>query len=507
MRIVLLTGRLASRKIREIASEIMKKHTSLELDVIELPIDVAALISDKYLLSILPRIGEKLAGADLIIVPGYSQGDMSIVANAIGKPVIKGPKHLHDIPLFIEMILKGVEFSPLRPADDVLYEIRSTISRRVLESLRDKARNDNYFTIGDVPISRHYPIVILELYPRSIVDIAEVKRSIEYADLVSIGVSINEDPRDYIELVKLVKDGYRKPVGIDVYDIDQALLIAEYVDMINGVKLDELDRVFAYKERLRYKGIVIVDDKLDPNDIKNIVLKLREDGFKKIIVDPVLKPPLTGLIHSLLRIHRFKSIAPDIPVLIGAGNVTEMADVDSIGLNAMLAFIGVELGVEVFLTTEASPKTKGSTFELRRALDMALIAKEYSCTPKDLGIHLLCLKDKRKITQSYPRSSMRVLASNVWRYGVDPRGFFKIFVDHSSKKIILQHYEYGKTEPVIEIIGDDPGSILKEVIERGLASSPDHFFYLGYELAKAEIALILGKNYIQEARLFEFEYP
>lgn len=506
MKIALLTGRLAYKKVREIADEISKKYPSLELHVVQLPIDVAAMISERYLLSILPDLRDKLREIDLIVVPGYTHGDMTIVATALGKPVVKGPKHAHDIPLFIEMLMKGMEFSPVKPADEVILVSKSTTSQRTLESLKQEARRDHYFTIGNVPISSHYPTILLEVYPAVVKHVEDIAKAVEIADMISIGIPVHEDPRDYIDLIRSIKERFHKPIGIDVYSIDNIGTVAEHVDFVNGVRVDEINRVIAERDKLKDKGIIVVDDKLEPGQVKAVISKLRESGLYRVIFDPVMKPPIIGAMSSLLRIHEIRKTIPDTPLLMGVGNVTEMVDVDSLGVNALLAFIGVELGVEVYMTTETSPKARGSTLELRRALDMGVLARKYNTVPKDLGISLLCLKDKRRVHSDYTRAPEHVTASRKWNYGVDPRGFFKIYVDHSSRNIILQHFKYDENTPDLEIVGDDPQSLLREVIERGLAMSPDHFFYLGYELAKAEIALRLGKNYAQDSRLFECEY-
>jgi hypothetical protein len=46
----------------------------------------------------------------------------------------------------------------------------------------------------------------------------------------------------------------------------------------------------------------------------------------------------------------------------------------------------------------------------------------------------------------------------------------------------------------------DPFRLIREVL-RQQAITPDHAFYLGYEMAKAVIALSLGKNYVQDEPL------
>lgn len=51
------------------------------------------------------------------------------------------------------------------------------------------------------------------------------------------------------------------------------------------------------------------------------------------------------------------------------------------------------------------------------------------------------------------------------------------------------------------VVGDDAKSISDTVVENKLISRLDHAAYLGRELKKAEIALKLGKNYVQDSEL------
>jgi len=90
----------------------------------------------------------------------------------------------------------------------------------------------------------------------------------------------------------------------------------------------------------------------------------------------------------------------------------------------------------------------------------------------------------------------------------DENGFFLILVDHSKKKIIVEHYNYvkeknliktGKINEVIE--GVNAEELSKKIIKKGLLSRLDHASYLGRELQKAEQALKHGIEYTQDEEL------
>jgi dihydropteroate synthase len=91
-------------------------------------------------------------------------------------------------------------------------------------------------------------------------------------------------------------------------------------------------------------------------------------------------------------------------------------------------------------------------------------------------------------------------ASEEWRpYTLDPLGVFKIRVDHELN--CIEALYIGRKGRIL-IRGKNAKAIQDKILELGLISQLSHAMYLGRELMKAEIALQLGKNYIQEIPLF-----
>lgn len=80
---------------------------------------------------------------------------------------------------------------------------------------------------------------------------------------------------------------------------------------------------------------------------------------------------------------------------------------------------------------------------------------------------------------------------------LDPKGYFVIFPDRMTGKIVVEHYHNnGLLNQIIE--GVDVGSIYMTIIELGIVSKLDHACYLGKELAKAEESLRTGSPYQQD---------
>lgn len=81
---------------------------------------------------------------------------------------------------------------------------------------------------------------------------------------------------------------------------------------------------------------------------------------------------------------------------------------------------------------------------------------------------------------------------------MDRAGYFVIIPQQEKGIIVVEHYSYdNRLLRVIE--GKDARSIYSTVIENGWIMQLSHAAYLGAELAKAEISIKLGLEYIQGA--------
>jgi len=169
--------------------------------------------------------------------------------------------------------------------------------------------------------------------------------------------------------------------------------------------------------------------------------------------------------------------------------VVELLDADSIGANALLAGIAMELGAAVIFTSEHSDKTRGSVAEMRRATEMMALARGRPY-PKDLGVDLLVLKEKRRRREpplGYGRSEKAMPVPREVVY--DPCGNFRIGIE--GDEIVAVH-------DGVAIRGRRWEDILFTIIKEGRVSRLDHAGYLGRELSKAELALRFGRSFEQD---------
>ncbi len=254
-------------------------------------------------------------------------------------------------------------------------------------------------------MGRNFPIrVVSEIVDVGGKSLRDVKRIAEYyvksgADVIDLGFN-EENPEKIKEVIPALRH-LNVPLSIDTMErknIECAL--DEGIDLIlsfDDTLLKDFQNVDAACVILPMKNGSMPDGPSDRIEILDENLALaKERGFTKLIADPVLKPLNLGLADSITAYREFGIKFPDVPMLMGVGNVTELMDADSVGINALLCGLASECGAGMVFITEASDKTKGSVFELGAASKMMYLSRKRGSPPKDLGLDLLMLKEKRK---------------------------------------------------------------------------------------------------------------
>ena len=100
---------------------------------------------------------------------------------------------------------------------------------------------------------------------------------------------------------------------------------------------------------------------------------MRQEGFKKLIADPLLETPIVpGICNSLEAYFSYKKQVIkeenkklELPLFFGVSNVVELMDIDSVGINGLLASIAIELDMGILFTVEHSTKLMGGVAELK----------------------------------------------------------------------------------------------------------------------------------------------
>ncbi len=469
MKILVVTGKLAENEVKALAQR-------FKFDVHVVDVDVAAFITPSHLRDL------DLSNYDLVLVPGLAKGDWKSLEDEKGVKIRLGSIHISDLPLVLKNLDK-IELSHEIPACRLLGAIKTEETIRLVES-----QSDCKFRIGEVEIGGRAKIVA-EIVDATKLSNDELIEKIEYyyesgADVIDLGIPLEFDVQDVRRIVKVARD-HCKALSIDTFDRRAIEIGIEHgIDMVMSVSYSNIEC-----SELLCSDIAVVAVERDISKLKKLVDSLKR-RTEKVIADPILDPPL-GIASSIMRYANYRKLDPETPLLFGVGNVTELIDADSVGINAIMACIAEEIGIELLFTTEASVKTRGCIRELRIASYMAKASKLKKTSPKDLGLNLLVLKEKTAGSSRKPSGKIIEAKAN-GEFVRDPKGDFRIWVWND--RIVCEHEN-------VTIVGRTAKEILDTIIELDLVSRLDHAGYLGRELMKAEIALKLGKNYVQDEEL------
>jgi dihydropteroate synthase-like protein len=417
---------------------------------------------------------------DCVVVSGMCTASFEQLERETGIAIYRGPRHAADLALVLPLL--GTEaLSRTVPADDFLAARKAESALRKIDEEEQEAVPE--FLIRGVKIGGGSRIKILA----EVMDAhrCENIRSIvenylsSGADIVDLGFGFDATPNDVTRVFSLLSE-VDAPLAVDTQDpslIRAALSRADIVLSLQETNIPEVGQEVADE------GMAAVVVPGSSTLVKNIRLA-KKAGIRCIIADPLLPPVGSGFTRSLSRFKNF-----GCPLFFGAGNVVELLDADSVGLNALLAGIAAEAGASVIFTSEHSDKTRGSVREMRRATEMMLLAKDRPY-PKDLGIDLLVLKEKRRRREpplDYDTAqTARPMPEEI---AYDPKGNFRIGIEGDRIVAVI----HGKA-----IHGVRWQDVLSTLISQGDVSLLDHAGYLGRELYKAELAIRYGRSFEQD---------
>jgi dihydropteroate synthase-like protein len=199
------------------------------------------------------------------------------------------------------------------------------------------------------------------------------------------------------------------------------------------------------------------------------------------ILDPVLDPIHFGFAGSLGRYAELRRCLPTADILMGTGNLTELTEVDSLGVTAALLGICSELFIRNLLVVQVSPHTRRTVQEHDAIRRFMFAARNDASLPKGYGSTLLALHDQKPFASS--PGDIAELAAQVRDAN------FRIEVAEDGIHVFNRKL-HRVAQSAMSLFG-----------ELGVEHDGPHAFYLGTELMKAELAWRLGKRYAQDSPL------
>jgi dihydropteroate synthase-like protein len=516
-KVLLITGTLAEDTVKRYAQE-----SSVIAETLALKIPVAALLTPETIAKALKHVDVKRFA--VILVPGLVRGDTAVITKAFGVQTFKGSRYAADLPTVLDS-LGEVQLSTVVPACDLL---REKLQKKALQEIEKAEQNreellkkPGSMLIGNLAVGRDFPMrVLAEIVDAPLMDKETIQRLAKHfveagADIIDVGMVAGESrPSDARRIVQAVKDVVNVPVSIDSLDPAEVraavhagadLVLSADAGNIEAIAPCVSDIAVVVIPTNQREGYFPKKAEERVRFLEQILEQAKKLGMSKCLADLILEP--SDVLESFIAFRQFAERNSNVPLFVGVSNVTELMDADSIGVNALLARLSSEVGASILLATEKSDKAKGTIGEEVAAAKMMFLAKKRNSVPKDLGVDLLLLKDKRNREELYDKAlekNVQVIAAEKPDLtALDAMGSFTIMVDRVGKDLVALHYASAKMEKPDKIIkGKTADAVCSKIIELGLVSREDHMAYLGSELAKAEIALRTGKEYIQDKAMF-----
>lgn len=433
-KLLFVTGRLAEFSLRRVLDDLAPK-AGIDARVAVLPISVAALMTPRWV----ARHLEVPEGTDRVVLPGHCRGDLSAVAEKAGTDVVLGPEDLRDLP-------------------------------RYLGQAGDRPSDYGGFDIEILAEINHAPRIGLDAI------LSQADRFVaEGADRIDLGCDPGGPWPGVGDAVAALRDrGYR--VSIDSFDpAEVGAAIVAGADLVLSVNASNREAAADWGAE-----VVALPDRpgsLDGLDETVDYLRTRSIPFR---LDPVLEPIGFGFAASLGRYLEARRRHPDAAMMMGVGNLTELTDVDSAGVNTLLVGFCQELGIRSVLTTAVINWARSSVREIDLARRLAYHAVTRRVLPKHVEPRLVTLRDPKP--HRFGPDALSSLARSI----KDPN--WRIFAEDGAIHVMNNAAHYSGTDPFV-------------LFDRMGVDDPSHAFYLGYELMKAKTALTLDKDYRQDQAL------
>ena len=378
-------------------------------------------------------------GADRVLVPGRCRGDLDAVSQSLGVAVVRGPEELADLPQFFG---RKAAVPDLSRYDTLVFAEIVDAPRLTVAAIEARARafaadGADVIDLGCLPAT---PLPHLEE---------------AIAHLRSIGFKVSADSFDTDELVRAGRAG------------------ADYLLSLREDTLWVADEVAS-------TPVLIPGEAKDLASLERAIAALERRG-RRYLADAILDPIHFGFTDSIARYHALRRSCPDAPIMMGVGNVTELTHADTIGMNALLFGIASELRLDAVLVVQVSEHARSVVREADVARRIMYAARRENALPKDFSAALLALHEKRPFPHT-PADIAEIAAAVR-----DPS--FRVMLSDDGMHVFNRDRHHCAADPFA----------LWPLL--GLEHDAAHAFYLGVELARAQIAWQLGKRYAQDSEL------
>ena len=266
-------------------------------------------------------------------------------------------------------------------------------------------------------------------------------------------------------------------ISVDTLDPDTLVMAANHgADFLLSLTEDTL----WVADEVEATPIIIPKIPSEPESMYRAMETLEKKG-RVYIADPILDPIHSGFTDSIVRYHTTRQRYPEAEIMMGVGNLTELTHADTAGTNATLLGIMSELDIHYMLATEVSPHCRNAVREADLARRILHATRREGTPPRLVNDDLMMLHERKPYLDTL--EEIRELAAQI----KDPS--FRIKTTEESIHVFNRDLFHSATDP------------FEFFPKLGVENDGSHAFYLGVELARAQIAWQLGKRYTQDEEL------
>ncbi|MFO1093516.1 MAG: hypothetical protein U0992_09415 [Planctomycetaceae bacterium] len=253
------------------------------------------------------------------------------------------------------------------------------------------------------------------------------------ADVIDLGCIPGSPGRAPAKSHSCCGEGFR--VSIDSFDrAEVEAAVSAGAELVLSVNRSNLDWAIGLAAEL----VAIPDTPQQLDSLAATVDELRSRG-RRFRIDPIIEPIGCGFATSLARYYEARRRWPDIPMLMGVGNITEMAEVDSAGVSLVLAALCQELDIRSVLTTEVINWASSAVREFDIARRLVKHAIDHGTPAKHVDSKLVLLRDPQ--VQEFGDAELLELAAGL----TDPN--FRIFVERGEMHVMNRDGYWRGTDP------------------------------------------------------------
>ena len=309
-KLLFITGKLAEKSLHKVLGEVQAnpKTPQFKYRIEQIGVSVAALMTPALIARRLKDIGD----ASKVILPGLCQGDLAPLQAQLGVPVERGPEDLKDLPQYFgqQGITPDLSQHSVKIFAEIVDAPDLSVDAILQKAERFKQQGADVIDLGCLP-------------GKPFLHLADTVKALKAASFL---VSVD---------------------SMNIADLRTAGLAgADYLLSLTEKTINLIDEVDATP--------ILIPNK--PGNMASLYRAIEHclRKNKPFYADAILDPIHFGLTDSIVRYHKLRKKYPQVQIMMGVGNLTELTDADTTGINALLFGMISELDINAVLATSVS---------------------------------------------------------------------------------------------------------------------------------------------------------